>query len=87
MMAYSESTGVQYPSWEALVRAEANGYVAVAIVTRGKRSWPWVVGPWPTRRVALNKAAALRRELKRVAREHPSTTFTVSVRPSWKEPV
>lgn len=80
--AYSGTTGKHYPNWEALVEAEANGYAAVAIISDGKDSWPWVVGPFPTEREANNQAASIRRQAKKG--EYDDLTINVRVRPAWK---
>lgn len=80
--AYSNTTGKHYESWDALVSAEANGYVAVAIIDDGKDSWPWVVGPFPTEREATNQAAALRRMANKG--EFNNLIVKVRVRPAWK---
>lgn len=76
-----------YESWEELVADTANGWVAVAIVSRGKESWPWVTGPYPTKQEANRARGRLRHKLKREIRNHecdPDTTAKFFVRPCWK---
>jgi hypothetical protein len=58
--AYSPDSGKHYPTWDALVEAEANGHVAVAVLDNGKESWPWVEGPFATKREANNARVRLR---------------------------
>ena len=88
MEAYSENTNTHYPSWEALVEAEANGHVVVAIMTSATQSWPWVVGPFPTKREANNAKNRLRRTLlkERSKQAGENLNFSLFVRPAWKDP-
>lgn len=84
--AYSDATGKGYNNWDDLVRAEANGLVAVAILRRGKNTWPWVVGPFEDKPAAQRAANRLRAKLKREQKQgHEHTAFNVFVRPSWKD--
>lgn len=83
MEAYSPSTNTHYPSWEALVEAEANGWVAVVLVSNDKQSWPWVEGPYSTKREAKNACARKRTEFKRSGRDH-AVTASFFVRPAWR---
>lgn len=82
--AYSTNTNKHYPSWDALVAAEANGYVLV-----GKLEMPGedvfrvaVVGPFETKteaeRARARHAARWRQEVK------PYKVRT-SVRICWKD--
>lgn len=84
--AYSETTGITYPTWEALVEAEANGWVAVAVITEGKQVWPWVVGPYPDKADAVRAQARLRTRWRREQSTpfRPKQTAKFYVRPSWK---
>lgn len=84
MSAFSEN-GTEYPDWDALVEAEANGYVAVAIINDGKQQWPWVVGPYPTKREATNAKNRLRTKMKKEQPRYPGHTFKTFVRPAWKD--
>ena len=86
MEAYSERTNTHYPSWEALVEAEANGYVVVAIIRNKKEVWPWIVGPFPTKREAGNARNRLRRSLRKDSENNYSLNFSLFVRPAWKDP-
>jgi hypothetical protein len=83
--AYSPDTDTHYDNWDALVEAESNGYVVVAIVSNGKVSWPWVVGPYDDKLQADRARARLRRKLKREQDRFPSHTFSLYVRPAWKD--
>lgn len=83
--AYSPETDTHYPSWEALVEAEANGYVVVAIITSGKETWPYIVGPIPDKDEANKARNRLRAKWKREMRQYPlGQKVTFHVRPSWK---
>lgn len=84
--AYSSETNRHYPSWDALVEAEANGHVVVAVVTNGRQTWPYVMGPYPTKPEAERARSRLRSRLKREQADYPGATFTLSVRPAWKDP-
>jgi hypothetical protein len=85
MKAYSSGSGKEYDSWEDLVAAEANGYVAVAIITHGKMTWPWVVGPFPDKAAAQRGRVRLRRKMNRERGDDPSYQFSLFVRPVWKD--
>lgn len=80
--AYSNTTGKTYKNWDALIQAEANGYVAVAIISDGEDTWPWVVGPFNIEREAKNQAASLRRMANKG--EFNNLKVIVRVRPAWK---
>jgi hypothetical protein len=82
--AYSESTGVAYLSWAELVEAEANGYVMVAIITKGNISWPWIIGPFATQREAKLNQAKQRRKWNKGKQDYPELTASFFVRPTWK---
>lgn len=80
--AYSPTTNTHYPNWDALIQAESSGYVAVAIIDNGVEIWPWMVGPFATKREASNQAASLRRQARRG--EFDRLKVKVFVRPAWK---
>jgi hypothetical protein len=86
------NSGKEYPSWDALVDAESNGYVAVAILqenTPKKGLFCWVVGPFPTKREATNAGVRIRakykRDLERAGHPLMSTLIRVNIRPAWKD--
>lgn len=81
----STEDGREYPNWDALVEAEANGHVVVAILTKGTMSWPWVSGSYSTKKDADRARARLRTKLKREQLDHPDVEFSLFVRPMWKD--
>ena len=86
--AYSEKTGHSYPNFSALVEAEANGWVCCVVLTRGSATWPWVIGPFPSKRQALREQRRQRGRFTRqqAAHELPvNLTAKFFVRPAWKE--
>lgn len=87
MKAYSESTGNTYEDWEALVAAESNGYVVTAIITKGKQSWPWTIGPFDTKREASLARNRLRNRMKRenAVPWYADRSFRLFIRPAWKD--
>lgn len=85
MEAYSEKTNTHYPSWDALIEEEANGYVVVAVISNGKKTWPWVIGPFNVRENAQRAQARLRYKLKKDLKTRPGFTGKVFVRPAWKD--
>jgi hypothetical protein len=82
--AYSTRTGTTYPTWEALVEAEANGYTVTAIVTKGKQSWPYAWGPFPDKAEADKFRVRQRNKFKREA-AYSTATAKFFVRPLWKQ--
>ena len=79
----------EYPSWDALVAEEANGYIVTVIGTRSGTVWAWTVGPFPDKATARTRAARERRRIKRHRErnpwwEHRDAVFVVQVRPLWK---
>ncbi|QXV57409.1 hypothetical protein [Amycolatopsis sp. TNS106] len=91
MEAYSPNTDTIYPSWDALVSAEAHGFITVAILqhrhpkTGKTTTYARAFGPFSERRLARNKAAVLRRRWK-VSRddERPGLTLVkVATEPLW----
>lgn len=88
IQAYSERTKTTYPNWAALVEAEANGYVVVAIISDGKRSWPYVIGPMPEDQ-AKRVHTGMRNKWRREQRDRlvdPKWTAKFFTRPAWKQP-
>ncbi len=86
--AYSVTTGKTYPSFEDLVAAEGNGWVVVAMLRKSSNgiSWPWVCGPYPTKRKGQTAQARLRRHLKRELRDRDDIQLDgVWLRPAWKD--
>jgi hypothetical protein len=86
--AVTES-GKEYPSWEALVEGESNGYVAVALLRERapkETVFPWVVGPFPTQALAQNAARRMRASFRRQDRDFVvSDLVSTRVRPAWKD--
>lgn len=78
---WSEQSDRTYPSLEAMVEVEANGWIVTALITKRNKTWPWTQGPFSTQREANNARVALRRYFKNRA---PSTTVKFFVRPAWK---
>lgn len=88
--AYSADTNTHYPTWEALVEAEAEGYLVIAIVSSEKQTWPWVQGPYPDKREANNARARARNKFKKDIQSpwvDPNLTASFFVRPLWKSKV
>lgn len=86
-----EADNGPFLSWDELVAAKANGWVAVVIMTRlklkgGTETWPWVVGPYATKREATNACNRLRAKWRRERSEvgFKDHTATFAVRPAWK---
>lgn len=86
--AYSPSTDTEYPSWDDLVAAEANGYAVVAIVTRPDSApYARTTGPFRDQKTARAQAARLRRRWNSA----PGVGFlygsrlSVRVEPLWKD--
>ena len=84
MEAYSEATKTTYSSWDALVEAEANGYVVIAVITRDSTTWPWVHGPYPDKKEASKARARLLRKMKKDDWKYPTTKYKMFIRPAWK---
>jgi hypothetical protein len=82
--AFSSETGTRYPSWEALLEAEANGHVVVAIISDGKQTWPYVEGPYPTKREATNARARMKTRFKKDVEWDQTRSVSYAVRPVWK---
>lgn len=79
--AYSENTGKTYDNWDALVAAEANGYVVVLTSTRTD-TVPWVVGPYVSKQEATKARVRLRR---RAQKEEAGYQVRTLIRVLWKE--
>lgn len=86
MEAYSSDSNKHYPSWEALVEAEANGWVAVAMIRDDTKAWPWVQGPYPTQKEAQKARNRMRYRLKKDDWKYPALRYSLFVRPAWKDP-
>lgn len=86
--AYSSATGTSYPNWGALVEAEANGYVVVALITSTRnehlKSWPWIVGTFDDRAEAMRYRNRTRAKWKRETEQWPHLSYKFFVRPAWK---
>lgn len=75
--------GTEYPNWDALVAAETHGFVAIAVPKESSKGVaPWVVGPWPTKREAINCRQRMKTKLKKVIDLKDVSFF---VRHAWKE--
>lgn len=86
MEAHSETTGKDYPSWDALVQAEANGWMVIAIIKDSKQEWPWLVGPFDTKKAASNARVKHRKRFEKQMREWPENkSARFFVRPAWKD--
>lgn len=86
--AYSEKTDTQYPNFSALVDAEANGWMVCVVLQRGAAVWPWMIGPFTSKRRALREQRRQRGRFKRqqANRDLPENlTAKFFVRPAWKE--
>lgn len=87
--AYSSATNTTYPNWDALIEAEANGHVAIAVLKHQRTGTIFTAcfGPVPTKREATNMAVRIRnRHRKDMARgDSESELLVVNVRPAWKE--
>lgn len=88
MQAYSEETKTTYPDFDALVQAESHGYTVCAIITNstGTKTWPWMVGLYPTKQQARRAAANTRAKWRRSQGTYPRVTWSIFVRPVWRTP-
>ena len=76
----------RYDSWDDLVAAESNGYVASVILRQGKKVWTWTTGPWPTKREGNNARNRLRTKVNKTKAEYPKVeVLGYSVTPAWKD--
>lgn len=87
--AYSSATETSYDNWDALLEAEANGFVMVAVITNthNGRTWPWVVGPFDSRKDAENYRTRTRTKWKRDQDKrglYVHLSYRFYVRPAWK---
>ena len=84
--AYSNTTGTNYTSWEALLDYESNGFLVICQITSSRRNetWPWCVGPFDTKAEAERERARLRAKFKREAARWPNLSYKWFVRPAWK---
>lgn len=78
--AYSPDTGKTYRTWDALVAAEANGYVVLGMSERPGTE-AIVVGPVKTKPEALRLRAQL---YPRWRRSEAPYKVTTRIRISWK---
>lgn len=79
--AYSPTTDTHYKNWDALVKAESNGYVVVGTSDRHDTS-AIVIGPYATKEEAQQARARLR---PKWVREERPNKITTSIRILWKE--
>lgn len=83
--AYSTESDTHYPDWDALVEAEADGYVVTAVLSKGKRTWTH-----STKAVdkadAKREQARLRSSIKRMDWTDGLTLVTVTQSPLWLRP-
>lgn len=92
MKAVSTMTGQEYDSWSELVQAETNGHCIVVMMQRTSQrsgraqSFARVIGPFPEKKQAMNKAASVRRTFKKRRDQHPGLTLLgVSVEAAWPD--
>lgn len=92
MKATSTRTRRTYDSWEDLVAAEAAGYSVVVMMQSSSarsgrtQSYARVIGPFPDKRRARNRTAAVRRSFRRDADRRPRVRLLgVSVEPIWTD--
>lgn len=78
--AYSPDTGKTYKNWDALVAAEANGYVVLGLSER-PGSAAVVYGPVPTKAEALKLRARLYPQWRK---EEAPYKVRTQIRVSWK---
>lgn len=92
--AVSDTTGKTYENWSALVEAESNGYMLIAIITstrNGKaKRWPVAYGPYPNKHEATKAKGRLRTKWKREQREfayrYGQQSYEFFIREAWKDP-
>lgn len=85
MEAYSPDTNTTYPTFDALVAAEGNGYIVIGTSSRPK-TVPFAVGPYATREEAKRAQARLRRKWKHEEAEYgDDITVKAYLRVLWKE--
>lgn len=82
---YSAVTDVTYPTYEALVAAEAHGWGVTMVCHEHTHEWPGTVGLFDTKKAAQTRAARLRAHNRRTQHMYPNVTWTVYVRPIWKD--
>lgn len=58
--------------------------MVLAVVSKGKRTWPAAEGPYPEKPEAKKAAARLRSRWKRTAQNYPGVTYKIHIRPAWK---
>lgn len=90
MLEVWDQSGHRFDSWDDLVEAQANGWVATAILReRAKREslFTWTVGPFPSKREATNAGQRIRANFRRQEKNHTamSSLVAVTVKPAWKD--
>lgn len=83
--AYSPATDTHYDTWDELVAAETNGWVATLIAeTRKGQAFTFTLGPFDEKRLA-NNASRRMRALWKKEEPHNLVLLGITVRPAWKE--
>jgi hypothetical protein len=86
--AFSEKTGTEYPNFDALIQAEANGWVVVVVFTNGNVTWPWILGPFKFKSSALRAKGRTVYKFKKQSANGAlphNLTAKFFVRPAWKD--
>ena len=83
--AYRAGSGETYNSYEDLITAETNGWLVLAVVSKGAKTWPAAEGPYEDKNSANRAANRLRNRWRKTARNYPGVTYRIHVRPAWKE--
>lgn len=92
MKAHSTQTKRTYDSWDDLIAEEANWFAVVIMMQStstksGKtQNYSRVIGPFPDKQKARNKAAAVRRAWKRSPDHYQRPELLgVSIEPIWSD--
>lgn len=86
LTAFDPISGRTYPNWDALVAAQANGYVIIITSDRPGTS-ALVYGPWPATRQGKIEATKARLRLRnKTAQSEKPYKVTSSIRLAWKDP-
>jgi hypothetical protein len=83
--AYSDKTKTTYPSWDALVEAESNGYHVIVVASSkvtGEVVFANATSGGMTKQQARNKASKMRKDVKK--EWWRKYTYRFFVRPQWK---
>lgn len=85
--AYSPTTDTHYPNWDALVEAEANGYVVTAVLCNDTATlfWSYSEGPYPSKDEASKARSRLRRRYRNRHSFPGTRLLVINVRPLWKD--